>query len=807
MKKIYFVLILLFSVCLHSQAQSMTDDQVVEYVKKQSAAGVGQQQIGMELLSRGVTQQQLMRIREKYMRQADGTTPESGNSAEDRSRKSVEETDKENGLDKTGQQLAVPGGQLGLLAPKSELISSEMTRTRIFGHDIFNSSSLSFEPNMNIATPSSYVLGPGDEVIIDVYGNSQTSQKLKITPEGQIIVPKIGPIGVSGLTVEQAQAKVYQLMGMHYQGSSIKVTVGQTRTVIVNVLGEVNTPGTYTLSAFSTVFNALYKAGGITDIGTLRSIKVSRNGRIISTIDVYDYIMNGNLTGNLMLRDNDVIIVSPYENLVEVTGKIKRPMFYEMKEGESLQSLLTFTGGFTGDAYRQKIRVERVGAEGQSVFSVNEWDFNSFSMQDGDVVTIEAAKDRYSNMVSVTGAVFHEGKYQLGGSINSVKTLTEHAGGLTEEAFTNRAVLHRLKADRTRRAMTIDIAGIMDGTIPDVILENEDSLVIGSREKQLTGKVVAINGEVHKAGTYQYSEGETLEDLIVEAGGLKDAASLLNVEIARNLMYLSPEEQNETEHLNSKIYHVTLKDGLTIEGESGFKLKPFDIVTIHVTPYYKEQMAVTILGEVKYTGSYVIGEKNERISSIINRAGGFTDMASIHDAVLERKLTDQERLRKEQLMEIANASRDTTDIKKLEFGDTYSVGIDLVKAVAHPGSSDDIVLRDGDIIRIPQYNNTVTINGEVLSPNVVNYVKGKGLRYYINQGGGFASSAHKSKTYIVYANGQVSRGSKGKVEPGCEIVVPTKAKKENASAQNTSLLISLAGVLATIGAVVISAIK
>lgn len=779
MRKILALFVLLLSVNMQSMAQ-MTDTQIVDYIKEHNDRGEGQKEIALGLMRQGVSQEQLMRLRSQYQNST-AASATNASSVDDRSRvangESVPDEVTENSYD--------------------------VNKKVIFGHDIFRTKNLTFEPSMNIATPAKYVLGAGDELILDIYGASQLNSKYKIAPDGSITIENIGPVSVSGLTVEQAQARVRSKIGAHYQGSSIKLSVGQTRTITVNVLGEVTTPGTYTLSAFSSVFNALYLAGGITEIGTMRNIKVTRNGRVISTVDVYDYIASGKLTGNVMLQDNDVITVGTYENLVEIVGKIKRPMFYEMKQNESLQSLLSLAGGFTGDAYKQKVRIERKSSEGLTVHNVDEFDFNSFYNEDGDVVVVAPIIERYKNTATVTGAVFRPGSYKIGGSVNSVKTLVEQAGGLLEQAITSRAVLHRMKSNRTLQTIPVDLDGVMRGVIADVALQNEDELIISSAENINSAKYLNIAGDVLKPGRYVYSENETIEDLITEAGGLLETASLENVEVARRI---TSSADNPDGNQMAKIYTFSLDENLSLEGGSGFSLQPYDHVTIHRNPDYQMQKMVIVTGEVKYGGSYVLSNKEQRLSDIINRAGGFTTKANVDGAQLIRKYNNKELDLKRQLVEMANTEADSIAASKQLAKRTYSVGIDLNKAIAAPGSHDDVILMEGDSIYVPQLNNVVKISGEVLYPNTVTFAKNKSGAYYLNQAGGVSDNGKKRKAYIIYANGQVSMLKRGTIHPGCEIVVPSKVEKKIDTAK-VSMWATLASTIATVGAVVSNIVR
>lgn len=789
MKRILIALMLVCFAVGQASAQ-MTDEEVIEYVQEQHEAGKSQTAILLDLQRKGVKRDQLIRLKEQYdaaqaQGGAIGSTSASTQAAGDRIRKPNGDT------------------QSTTQNNKSAVADVVSNVKEIFGHDLFKNDKLTFEPNMNIATPANYVLGPGDEVIIDIYGTSQSSRTYAISPEGNIIIEKVGPVAVAGLTADQAQAKINSKMGSHYQGSSIKLSVGQTRTVIVNVLGEVINPGTYTLSAFSTVFNALYLAGGVTEIGTLRNIKVSRGGRIISKIDVYDYILNGKLSGNVMLQDNDAIIVGAYDALVNISGAIKRPMFYEMKEGETVKALLEYAGGFNSDANKNIISVERKTNEGLTVHSVEEWDFASFAIQDGDSVNVKNIIDRYQNMVEVTGAVFYPGHYSISNECNSVRTLVEKAGGVMENAYTNLVVLFRMKENRTRKAMSIDLASIMNDNAPDVILENEDSLVISSEEELTRTRVYHIYGPIAKPGSFPYVENMTLEDAIVAAGGLREEALLSNIEIARRLQYT--DERDSTFTKKAKIYTFNIEDGLIVKEGQSFALKPFDVITIKRNPEFADVAIVRISGEVKYPGNYSLEGRNDRLSDLIKRAGGLTEAGYAEGARFTRAISFNEKERAIQLLEIAH-SADTIDVEKITIKDNYSVGIDAVTAMKNPGCDKDIILRNGDQVIIPPLNNTVRISGEVLYPNTVPYVENKSASYYINQAGGTSSRGQRSKAFIIYANGQVSRLYHGRVRPGCEIVIPTKPEKDD-NGKKTSVALAGVSALSTVGAVLISALR
>ena len=861
MKK-YAILALLLALSVntvYAQSSSMTDDQVMRYVVKEHDKGTSNAQIVTKLMQQGVDISQIRRVRIKYERQIkqggiSGTSEEvpgkdvrrlrtnNGKTREDytiASKKAenysnyrvnakedanfahtYDENDKEYMQFQNEMDYIIPDSTMML---KRLLAEREKNRKKVFGRDIFNNKELSFEPNMNIATPQNYRLGPGDAVIIDIYGASQKTIQSTVSPDGEVTIEGYGPVNVSGLTVAQANARLRNTLGSRYRSSRIKLTVGQTKTIMVNVMGEVKTPGTYTLSAFATVFHALYMAGGTNDLGTLRNIKVYRNNRLVTVVDIYDYILNGKLTGNVRLADNDVIVVGPYDCLVTIAGKVKRPMIYEMKKNESVNSLLKYSGGFAGDAYKKSVRVNRKTGREYAVYNVEEFDFSSFRVDDGDSISVDSILPRYANTVEVKGAVFRPGMYNLGEQVNSVRTLVEHAEGMTEDAFTNRAVMHRMKKDRTLEVIAVDIAGIMDGKVADIPLKENDVLFIPTRQEKIVERTLTIRGEVQYPGVYQYADNETLEDFVLQAGGLTDKASTVNVMVSRRVM---DAKALRPDSVIAKTYTLSLKDGFVIDGTPGFKLMPFDEVMIRQSPAYVEQQNVSITGEVMFAGLYTLDHRNARLSELFKKAGGATDQAYLKGARIIRKANEQEKQRMEavlkmqreemqkNLLQLAASSNNSsaltqsskdverTNIEKFNVPSEYSVGIDLPEALANPGSDADIILREGDRLVIPQYNGTVKINGAVMFANTVAYEKGKKPSYYIDQAGGFASDALKSKAYIIYMNGKVAKLSHGaKVQPGSEIIIPAKLKRKMSTAEMMSMGTSMSSIAAMIATI------
>jgi protein involved in polysaccharide export with SLBB domain len=766
-------------------------------------------------MQRGVTIDQLRRIQKKYQKQikngalgAEDITAGSqatksrmreanGEQREDQVRKDKQNAsqfrikdgkrqNQKHTYDNTDREYVEMDEAIDFMMPDSLRYYSDKDKTgkrKIFGHDVFNNKNLTFESSMNLATPQSYVLGPGDAVNVDIWGASQESVTEVVTPDGTITIEGVGVIKLGGLSVSQAKAKLKRVLGPRYQGSNIELTLGQTRTITISVMGEVKVPGTYTMSAFATVYNALYMAGGPNDIGTLRNVKVYRKGKLLSSVDVYDFLLNGKLSGDVRLQDNDVITVSPYEALVNITGKVKRPMFYEMKKTESAATLLRYAGGFTGDAYTKAIRVNRKAGAGYSVFSIGEFDMSSFKLMDEDSVSVDSTLNRYQNMVEIRGAVFRPGMYQVGGEINTVKALVEAAAGLTEGAISQHAVMHRIKADRTLEMMSLDLRGILEGSVPDVPLKNEDVIYVANRQERDEKKTVTINGEVQYPGVYRFADNETIEDLIIQAGGPTESASLVKVDVARRIT--NPNATEAGEHI-AQNFSFKLNPDFTIADQPDFTLQPFDEVYVRRSPEYYEQQNITIEGEIQFQGTYALSSKNQRLSEIIKQAGGLTKRAYPEGTKLLRQMTQEERDMMETVLRTAqrNSGKDTIDVKKLLTNATYPVGIELEKALKYPGTEDDPILREGDRIVVPQYDGTVKINGEVLYPNTVYFKDGKNADYYIDLAGGATSTAKKSKTIIIYMNGMVARADrKHKPRPGCQIVVPTKKQRRGLGLQ------------------------
>ena len=687
------------------------------------------------------------------------------------------------------------------------IVPNEADRsTRIFGHDMFTNEQLTFEPNLSIATPDNYVLGPGDEVIVDVWGDSQMTVESTISPDGKIFISNVGPVALAGLSVSEASQRLRGVLSTIYEGLSdgsvqMKLSLGSIRSIQVNITGEVTSSGTYTLPSLATLFHALHVAGGVNDLGTLRSVKIYRGGKLFSEVDVYDYILNGNSSRDIALRDGDLITVAPYGKLVEITGNVKRPMFYEMKGGETVADLIRFAGDFNGEANRNMVSVTRRQGGKYDSFTVDKADFGNFVLEDGDVVSVGGSIDRYENRVGVEGAVYRPGYYAIDGTTKTLKQLIERADGLREDAFMPRAILYREKPDWSLEVKSVDLGKLMSGEIADITLRPNDYLVVAAESGMREAYTVSILGSVSRPDTYPYAENMTVEDLLVAAGGLLESASTANVAVTRRIK--DPKSLNVNDQL-FETFTVNVNDSLSVNDGREFVLEPFDQVYVRRSPVYITQSSVTVTGEVAFEGNYPLAHRNMRISEVISAAGNVTPGAFVEGAYLLRRMTEQEQIQNQALQDMiaaqANAgSTDSLNMTGVEIQSVYPVGINLEEALNNPGSDADIVLRDGDVISVPMYNGTVRVMGAVLYPNSVTFNEGKKLKYYVEAAGGFDTRARKDKSFVIYMNGMVASGKSAEIRPGSIIIVPSKNQREPISwAEAVGLLSSTASTAAVI---------
>lgn len=745
-------------------AFAMTDQEVINYIKQQTALGKTEQQIGKELLAKGVTPEQAKRIKAKFESQ------QGNNNTEEQPTLTTDDREREN-------PEAVDINAVTLSGP-----DTEATAKQIYGHQVFNNRALTFEPSENIATPQNYRLGPGDEVIIDIWGTSEDHLRQKISPEGSIMISQLGPVYLNGMTINDANKYIKNAFSRKYAGmteadTDVQVTLGQVRTIQVDIMGEVATPGTFQLSPFSSVFHALYRAGGINDIGTLRNIQVLRNGKKVAGIDIYDYLFKGKTDKNIRLQEGDVIIVPPYEQLVSIDGNVKRPMFYEIKPNETIQSILDYAGGFTGDAYSGMVRLSRQDGTENQLFNIERDEFASYKLKDGDVLTIGTILDRYANRVDLEGAVYRPGMYALNKNVSTLGDLIRLAEGVTDDAYTDRILIYREGPNLELQVIGVNLKDILSGRAADLELKRNDLIVISSMKDIQEKGNFTIDGMVNKPGSYPYAENTTLEDLIMQAGGLREGASTVRIDVARR--FVDPTATEQSNQI-AQTFSLDIENGLAVGNAKGFLLKPYDVVNVRKSPNYVPQEIVAVNGEILFGGNYALVKRNERISDVVRRAGGLLESAYIKGAHMTRRLTDDEIASRNEAFRLAQSNNssergDSISISKMNFSDSYNVGIDLALALEHPGSSYDLVMKPGDRLFIPEEQSTVKIAGDVMFPNTVVYIPGKKLGYYIDQAGGYGQRAKKGKAFIVYMNGSVAKAKRNTpIEPGCQIIVPSK---------------------------------
>ena len=801
-------------------AMALTDNQVINYIKTQAAAGKSQDQIGKELLAKGVTPEQIKRIKAQYeQEEAGSTTTSTAASASTRLRDQTQlgqQNDAGSGALDPNAGPSLPGDQNQYIyqtPPTARHTGRNKNANRIYGHDIFDGRTMSFEPNTNMATPQNYRLGPGDEVIIDIWGASEDNIRAEISPDGSILISQIGPVHLNGMTVAEANKYVKNLFAKKYSGvgteTDINLTLGNIRSILVDVVGEVNTPGTFRLSPFSNVFHAIYNAGGLTDIGSMRQVNVVRNGKRIATVDFYDFLFNGKDAGNVRLQEGDMIIVPAYSQLVSVEGNAKRPMNYEMKPGEPLSKLLDYAGGFAGDAYSDVVRVERLNGIEKELFTVSRSEFPSYALSDGDVVTIGTVTDQYSNQVEIKGAVKLPGKYALSDNISTLRQLLSKAEGLLDDAYLDRALIYRERPDRSLEVVAVNIGDIVNGQTADIPIYKNDIIEIANVNEIIERGDFTINGYVAFPGKYPYAAGTTIEDLILQAGGLLEGASTANVDVARRIV--DPSATDATSQI-AKVFTFNIENNMAAGKDKGFILEPYDVINIRKSPTYTVQEQVRIEGEVLFPGNYVLQSRNERLSEIIKRTGGLLESAYVEGAYLRRRLSPEERARREETIRLARANSeeggDSISLAKLNLEEVQSVGINLQKALENPGSTYDVVLQAGDRLVVPDLQSTVKISGEVLFPNTVVYVPGKKVKYYIDQAGGYSENARKNKAFVVYMNGSASK-AKGNTEisAGSEIIIPSKPKERAFDWTKVLSIATTLGSLASMTAAVVAIFK
>ena len=789
------LLTLIFLVCAFAMVSvpsyaQMTDDAVITYLKNGVAAGRSQKEMAKELAAKGVTKEQAERIKAKYeQEQASQAGTAKGPGEQGRLRRMDE-----NAL------------ELQELEMDIDSTSVDTTDVReVYGRNIFKIKELTFAPNANLPTPVNYVLGAGDEVIIDIWGTNQTTIRQIISPDGTINIPDLGLVSLSGMKVKDADSYLRKKLGQIYSvdgadaKSEIKLTLGNIRTIQVNLMGEVANPGTYFLSSLSNVYHALYRAGGVSELGSLRDIQLVRKGKKIATIDIYEFIRDGKMDDTI-LQDGDVITVPSYKVIVDIAGSIKRPMAYEMKQGETVADLIEYAAGFAGDAYSDNISIVRQNGREYQIATVSLSDYGTFTLMDGDAITVGTMLDRFSNRVQIDGAVYRPGAYELGDKIKTVSQLIAFADGLKGDAFTNRALITREREDLTLEIIPFDVTKVLNGTAEDIKLAKNDVVYIPSIHDLNDVASISIEGEVAKPGSFVFAENTTIEDAIILAGGLLESASTVRIDVSRRIN--KPTSETPT-GIYGEVFTFAFKDGYVIDGQPGFILKPYDHIMVRKSPDYMPQQLVKVTGEVAFPGSYSMVKKEERISDLVAKAGGITNWAYLRGARLQRKIIGEEKTRMLSTKEFFDSARDSVNMKRLDMDERYFVGIDLAKALANPGSDADLVLREGDILGIPEYINTVKISGNVMFPNTVTYDPNMTVRKYVTMAGGYGYRSQRSKAYVIYLNGTIEKArrfSSKVVEPGCEIVIPEKPEKKSNlqdALSITSSVTSMAAMLAT----------
>ena len=779
MRRTFYSIVFLFLVlmpCTATAQSTMTDQQVLDYVKSGIASGKKQNDIVKELALKGVDRAQAARVKKLYEAQLGGKENAADvESAVAASREHVPNAESAEDIDPLMTQDVQKTANSGVTLPEAS--------DGVYGRSVFRNKNLSFAPSKNMPTPKNYILGPGDEVIVDIFGANQSTIRSVISPEGYINVDILGPIFLSGKSIESANvflkgklAQIYEGLSGGEEKTDIQLSLGQVRSIQITIVGEVPNPGTFMVTSLSTVFHAMFQAGGVKEPGTVRAIKLVRNNKPIATIDIYDFLLNGSRKNDVRLEEGDVIIVEPYKSVVKVQGYVKRPMNYEMKEGETIADLLKYAGGFSKTAYSDNVSVVRQQGHDFVVTTVEASQYSSFFLKNGDEIEVRKMDARFENRISISGAVVLPGVFELKPEVNSVRKLVNKAGGLLPEAFTKRALIHRQHEDRSLETCAIDLEGIMNGTKPDVSLQNNDELFVHSVFELNDQGTFTINGEVAIPGTFPFAANTTVQDLILQAGGLLRSASAARVDVVRLIV---DNESLVAQKAISTYYTFSLNNGFAVDGADKFVLEPYDVVTVRRSPSYVSNRVVKVTGEVNFPGDYNMSRREERVSDIIAKAGNITDFAYIKGAQLLRKKTDAEKKQTEMMTDAIEADNDSI-LDKNEEEQRYLVSFDMADALKNPGGENDLVLVDGDELIVPVLNNTVKIDGAVQMPTTVSYKKGMKKSDLVNAAGGYAKRAYKRKAYIVYMNGRVSKLRRfTTVEPGSQVFIPKKDKKEN----------------------------
>ncbi len=809
------------------RVDDLTDNQIRQFMQQVQASGLSDAELEQVAAAKGMSSVEITKLRERVEKLSKATKSDQKNK--------IQPKDK---TTRTGRKVAnedefASPDETDSLA-KNDKIQSQADmalttlKSKIFGRDLFINSKAGFEPNLRLATPANYIIGTDDEILLDIYGYSEANYQLKVSPEGTINIPYIGVVNLSGLTVEAATARIKSKLIPVYKGlaagnTKLSVNIGNIRSIKVIVTGEVTKPGTYTLPSLATVFNALYSSGGPSENGSFRNIEIIRSGKKIAVLDVYDFLLKGELKNNLRLQDQDIVRIPTYLNRVEMLGEVKRPAIFEMKQSEDFNTLLNFAGGFTERAYKARVKVLNNTATERKITDITATQFATYKPNSGDKFYVNEILDRFENRVTIRGAIFRPGQYELSPGL-TLKTLIQKAEGLKEDAFLNRAYITRLTPNLNTQLIAVNLQAVLNGTADDVVLKREDEITINSIFDLKEEYKVTIDGQVREPGDFTFAENMSLEELIIKAGGFKESATAKRIEVARRV---KNSDANSASAITSEVFQIDINKDLS-SSTSNFILQPFDIVMVRLSPGYEEQKQVRIEGEVMYPGTYSITRKDERISDLVKRAGGLTALAYTNGASLKRPsaLENQLDVEKEQqkLLQFKNVQKNTKESKdEKETKDSTAlnieskvlrndfVGINLTKILAKPGKRQDLFLEKGDILNIPKQLQTVKVSGQVLSPNTVVYIPSKGFKQYVSSSGGFAQGALKSRSYIIYANGSVKSTKKflffnnyPEVETGAEIFVPKREEKNKLSAGE---VVGITTGVASLGAIILGVLN
>lgn len=845
-----FIVLLAFSAAVHAQTSyadvkvdELTDSQIRQMIQRAESVGYNDVQLEQMAAAQGMPQTEIqkLRIRVQRIRSNQGNNADNNNRQQPAGYPNATTQDASSGRsynpnnnNQQKQQYGNPdslnyNGMNQEMQRQREIQSMfESLKPKVFGAELFKNANLTFEPNLRMATPKGYVIGPDDELLIDLNGDNEASYRLPVSPDGTIRLQYVGIVSVAGLSIEQATAKLRAAMSKTYPSlrsgrSTIAVNLGNIRGIKVVLTGEVVKPGTYTLPSLATVFNALYASGGPSENGSFRKIQVIRNNKVVSTIDTYDFLINGLQKGNIRLQDQDVIHIPVYETRIEVAGEVKRPALFEALKGDDIQDVINFAGGFNNRAYTGRIKVLQNTEKERRITDISATEFSVYTPKNGDKYIVEEILDRFENRVEITGAVFRPGLYELDKGL-TLRGLINKAEGLKEDAFLNRGYINRLNMDNTLSLLSFDVSKIIEGSTTDIVLQREDKVTISSLFDLRDEYKVMIQGEVRDSGTYDYAENMSLEDLVQLAGGFREGATPNRIEISRRI---KNSDATSTSARTAEVFTINVDPNLKLS-QQRFELKPFDVVAVRGSEGYQVQRQVTLEGEVLYPGTYTITRKDERISDLINRAGGLTPTSYADGASLKRpgpKPVLNEKSRN-QINDEDEEAKKFLNLKRLQQAgvkDTLSsdveqrliqsdlVGIELTSILKKPGSRGDLIVEDGDVIRVPKQLQTVKVTGEVLNPNNIVYVANKGFKQYVNGAGGFTNTALRKGAYIKYANGSVESARKflffnnyPKVKPGAEILVPKRAVTERLTAQGW---IGIGTAVASMAAIIVSLLR